>query len=171
MPDIGEAVTRKLGPLPVWMWAIVIGGGIVLMRALRGGTDTSAGVTYVPVGNPEGSTGTATDTMSYPNLTTPVLSVASFKSYNTLLVQLTGLLSKRQAIIADIIRIKDAIAGNERELTYNASLTTEQKATLAARIARGKELLSAQSAAKADLDTQVTDLQTQMGTTAVGSGT
>jgi hypothetical protein len=58
-PNVGEAVTRKLGPLPTWGWAIVIGGGVLLYRALRSGgssSSSSGGVSYIPVGNP-GATG------------------------------------------------------------------------------------------------------------------
>lgn len=74
MPDLRGALTRQLGPLPVWGWAVVAGGGYLVMRYLTDdgagdggvvlGTITDAdpgigdggGATQTPVGN--GSTGT-----------------------------------------------------------------------------------------------------------------
>lgn len=35
--DIQEAATRKIGPLPVYGWALVVGGGFLLLRVLGGG--------------------------------------------------------------------------------------------------------------------------------------
>lgn len=42
---VTEAVTRKLGPLPVWGWAAVIGGGFLVVRFLGGGSGTAGGIT------------------------------------------------------------------------------------------------------------------------------
>lgn len=44
---VTEAVTRKLGPLPVWGWAAVIGGGFLAFRFLSGGS-TGGGTVTVP---------------------------------------------------------------------------------------------------------------------------
>lgn len=38
MPDIGAALTRKLGPLPAWAWGAVVGGAVLGTRMLRGGS-------------------------------------------------------------------------------------------------------------------------------------
>ena len=35
--DIGESVTRKIGPLPAWGWGVAIGGAWLGIRMLRGG--------------------------------------------------------------------------------------------------------------------------------------
>lgn len=50
-----EAVTRKLGPLPVWVWALMIGGTFVAVRFLRGGGSQGqdASVQMIPTGAPE----------------------------------------------------------------------------------------------------------------------
>lgn len=37
MPDFKEALTRKIGPLPVWAWGGVVGGGLLVAKALTGG--------------------------------------------------------------------------------------------------------------------------------------
>lgn len=37
MPDIKAALTKKIGPLPAWGWAVAIGGGYLVFRAVRGG--------------------------------------------------------------------------------------------------------------------------------------
>lgn len=47
-PGVTGALTRKIGPLPVWMWAVVIGGAGLMWRLTRkGGTTT---VQQIPVG-------------------------------------------------------------------------------------------------------------------------
>lgn len=34
---VTEAVTSRLGPFPVWVWALIIGGGFLAVKALGGG--------------------------------------------------------------------------------------------------------------------------------------
>lgn len=44
--DIKEVATRKIGPLPAWMWGVVAGGALVAWTYLRGGQGgTDAGDT------------------------------------------------------------------------------------------------------------------------------
>lgn len=43
MIDIGEALTRKLGPLPTWGWAGVLGVGLIGYRAVAGRSSASSG--------------------------------------------------------------------------------------------------------------------------------
>lgn len=50
-----NAITRKLGPLPVWAWAGIIGGTFLAVRLLRGGGGTAkqdATVQMIPTGAP-----------------------------------------------------------------------------------------------------------------------
>ena len=54
MIDVGEALTRKIGPLPVVAWGAIVGGGILVARALRGGGASS---TPVIIGAESGSNG------------------------------------------------------------------------------------------------------------------
>lgn len=42
--DVKEAATRKLGPLPVWAWAGVVGGAVIVSRMLRGGGGSAPAV-------------------------------------------------------------------------------------------------------------------------------
>lgn len=42
MIDVGETLTRKLGPLPVWAWGAVVGGSIVVVRAVTGDKGASS---------------------------------------------------------------------------------------------------------------------------------
>lgn len=44
---IGAAFTRKLGPLPVWAWAVVIGGAGLGWRLMRGGGGGGGGTNTV----------------------------------------------------------------------------------------------------------------------------
>lgn len=48
---IAETIQRPVGPLPLWGWAIVIGGSILVIRALRG---SSGGVTDPGAGGASG---------------------------------------------------------------------------------------------------------------------
>lgn len=52
---VTEAVTTRLGPLPVWGWAIVVGGGVLVLRFLggsKGGTTSPGSVTIPGTGEP-----------------------------------------------------------------------------------------------------------------------
>lgn len=37
MPDIGGALTRKIGPLPAWGWGVAVGGAFLAVNKLGGG--------------------------------------------------------------------------------------------------------------------------------------
>lgn len=52
MVDIKEAATRKLGPLPVWAWGAVVGGGLLIYRVATGGgaSDGASSPFVQPVG-------------------------------------------------------------------------------------------------------------------------
>lgn len=50
MPDIGEALTRKLGPLPTWAWGGVVGGAVLGVRLLTGGRGGASGGAVASVG-------------------------------------------------------------------------------------------------------------------------
>ena len=63
MVDVKEALTRKIGPLPAWGWAVAIGGSVIAYRVISGrgafpakASDTSnqVGGTPVPVGTSPG---------------------------------------------------------------------------------------------------------------------
>lgn len=49
MPE--NPLTRKLGPLPVWQWALILTGGVFIYRAVRGRNGPGAGdaALYGPV--------------------------------------------------------------------------------------------------------------------------
>lgn len=49
-PNIGETLTRKIGPLPAWGWGVAIGGSLLAVKMLRGGT--SRETLIVPTGGP-----------------------------------------------------------------------------------------------------------------------
>lgn len=52
MTDIKASLTKKVGPLPVYAWGAIIGGGIVVARKLTGGGATGGvGSGGVPVGS------------------------------------------------------------------------------------------------------------------------
>jgi hypothetical protein len=183
--DIGAATTRKLGPLPVWGWAIVIGGGVLLLRLFRGGSSDGGGqdVTYVPVGNPgTGSFGGGTDGIGTPGEPgapgapgepgasadiTGLLPFNVFETYNTLLVKLTGLLAQRDSISNRIQEAQVAIARDTAR--FKDGFTT--KATYDANIATWTSRLTAAQTEQSAVDTQIKDTQALLNTTAVGSGT
>lgn len=43
MPDIRETLTRKIGPLPLYAWGAIVGGGLLVARKLTGGGAGSGG--------------------------------------------------------------------------------------------------------------------------------
>jgi hypothetical protein len=45
---VGDTVTRKAGPLPLWGWAIAVGGAVLAYRLVRGGGSTPMVVTPGP---------------------------------------------------------------------------------------------------------------------------
>lgn len=84
MVDVKEAFTRKLGPLPVWAWGGVIGGGLLVYRMANGGGSGSASSPFVqPVsgGTPldydnlagGGGSGSGSGAAPTPTPATPVL--------------------------------------------------------------------------------------------------
>lgn len=52
MPDVSEALTRKIGPLPAWGWGVAVGGAALGVKMVRGGGGTSRQVIEVPTGAP-----------------------------------------------------------------------------------------------------------------------
>jgi hypothetical protein len=71
MIDVGEALTRKIGPLPVVAWGAIVGGGILVARALRGGSSSSS--TPMIIGAETGTGGAGGDASGYdPNADTSV---------------------------------------------------------------------------------------------------
>ena len=40
--DLKEQLTRKIGPLPVWAWGGVVGGGVLIAKAVTGGGGASS---------------------------------------------------------------------------------------------------------------------------------
>lgn len=47
-----EVLTRKIGPLPVWAYAAIIGGALLAWRLARGGGRQDASVQLIPTGAP-----------------------------------------------------------------------------------------------------------------------
>lgn len=71
MIDVGGALTRKIGPLPVVAWGAIVGGGILVARALRGGGSSSS--TPMIIGAETGTGGAGGDAGGYdPNADTSV---------------------------------------------------------------------------------------------------
>lgn len=66
MPDVQEALTRKLGPLPAWGWGVAVGGAVIVFRLIRpkSGSSTvgSSAPTSVGSGAVIGTAGDATPT-------------------------------------------------------------------------------------------------------------
>lgn len=191
--DVGAAVTKRLGPLPVWAWAGVIGGGVLLVRLFSGGGggDSAGGVQYVPVGNPGGSTGTGTDGADgiglpgpkgdpgepgLPGLEGPpgpaadvssLLPFNVFTTVNTLYVKLTTLLSSRQSIMARIQEAQTAIARDTAR--YNDGLIS--KATFDNNIAIWSGRLTTARNELATVDTDIATTNQQISATgSAGTG-
>ena len=46
---VGNVLTRKVGPLPVWGYAVALGGGLLALRLIHPGTSSAGGVSASPV--------------------------------------------------------------------------------------------------------------------------
>lgn len=42
--NVGERLTSKLGPFPVWVWGVIVSGAWVITRMVRGGGTATTGV-------------------------------------------------------------------------------------------------------------------------------
>lgn len=97
MPDIQEAATRKLGPLPAWGWGVAVGGAILVFRLFRGGKSATPNAGYTPTAGGTGVIGSAgdatpTDEFSGSNSLVEQLmtQVQTMSGYQQLQVQLSS---------------------------------------------------------------------------------
>lgn len=91
--NIGEAATRKLGPLPAWGWGVALGGAYLVYKFVRGGSSTPQ-VVQVTGSQPGGSMD-AGSAGSSDDLTAIEGQIAGQQGQlNTLTQALSGLLAK-----------------------------------------------------------------------------
>jgi chromosome segregation ATPase len=53
MPEVAEALQRKIGPAPVWVWGIGIGAGVLVLRTATGRSTFPSQSVNVPSGIPD----------------------------------------------------------------------------------------------------------------------
>jgi len=186
---VGEAVTRKLGPFPVWMWAIIIAGSYLVWKLVHGGGSSTT--TYIPVGTGSvgGSTGTDTGTGSNIGEQGPagetgaqgpagaagaqgaqgkpgVFPSAIFQTYTNLLTKLTNLIKQRGANELLIAQAQDSLMRDGARYVDGII----NKSTYEADKKLWTDKLNAALATQTSLDKQITDTQTALNKTAVGTG-
>lgn len=132
--DVKESATRKIGPLPVWAWAGVVAGAVIIARRMRGsggGTTVTAGTpAIVGGGGTDGTTGggIGADTTALESqleqVTTQLTELQESGSANTdLIAQLEALQTGLQEKLA---AQGTTIAGLSTSLSNATSLNTLQ---------------------------------------------
>jgi len=64
MPEVAEALQRKIGPAPVWVWGIGIGAGVLVLRTATGRSTFPSQSVDVPSSLPDIAEPSDTDTGS-----------------------------------------------------------------------------------------------------------
>lgn len=108
--NVKEAATRKIGPLPAWMWAVALGGAFLLVRTIKGGGGS------VPVTPP-----TADNPPSPISNDIPVSGGASF--------DITGLSTQIQSVqdalkqqeTRNLQQLQGDLSAKQSQLTYAQS--------------------------------------------------
>lgn len=113
----GNVLTRKLGPLPTWGWALVVVGAILVARALRGGSTGGQSVPgTIPVGDVTDGPGTGITAL--PGPAGPTGPAGTFPAgYSNALNSITEWFQRLDATTRLIARLSDAVrrADNPRE--------------------------------------------------------
>lgn len=135
--DVKEAATRKIGPLPVWAWAGVVGGAVLLTRVLRGGgsgggSTVESGTPQIVGGGASGGGGVGTDypgstaalEASLDQVTSELEALQSSDSANTSLI--AELQTLQETLKTQIAQQKTQIAGLSTSLSNATSLNTLQ---------------------------------------------
>ena len=141
MPDIQEAATRKLGPLPAWGWGVAVGGAVLVFRLIRPKSATSSAQPS-PTATVVGGGGSLTGSGPDATPTDP------FSGANSLVQQLqgqindlTGQVNSEQGTITDQAGLISGLQGTVSSLGDFQALQTKligflnQRATLLSNIA------------------------------------
>jgi hypothetical protein len=131
MPDIGNAVSTRLGPLPVWAWAGVVGGSILLFRLVRGTRSGSQGGAVVVDGPPGGSgsegdpgAGGGTGPAGPPGPPGP----SGGAAYTAILNQLYDWVQSSNATQFTLLRLQDELAKTSWSASQRAALEADYHA-------------------------------------------
>lgn len=155
----GNVLTRKLGPLPTWAWAVVVAGAVLVARALGPrkaptGGESVIGAPPIEIGSegepgPAGPAGPAGGTSAVPG-----------GNYTALLNQLLDWFQQLNRTSQLIARLRDQIAN-----TSDPAKKTRLKAALAkATSAEGKFTYSGSTYySQSFLQTKINELQAKLG--------
>jgi hypothetical protein len=175
MPDISDAteqVTRKVGPLPLWGWALAVAGAVIGYRILSGrpalgGSSGSSGGTSI---NPSGEGFTAVDNSAIDTLTATVdafiegqasetagLSerIESLGSANTLLQQLSDAINRRASALSTKDRNQRALA----DLTIKYKDKKISKAQYTKKSAEYNKIITEQTTIINSLNSLIADIK------------
>lgn len=157
--NLPETVTKKVGPLPVWMYVVIGSGAILVLKMMSGGSKTtsgssgsgSSGVDYGP-----GDGGTGQDGQDGQDGAQG--DPGSFSlDYRSHLTQLFGKLDERATLLSK----KTTLTGDIRNLNtqINAEKNAAAKRRLTARRDEKKKQLDETNTALAAIEKVVADLQ------------
>jgi len=184
--DVKEAVTRKLGPLPVWGWALAVAGAFIGWRLLSGRSafPTAAPAATTPSGTPisgDGGDGGAGVDLSgimeqIGDLTEQVTATQGqvvagqeqIAGLGTALTNVTAASGLQQRLIEALNKRASALAARGtagREKADAAILYKDKKiskANYTKRVKAANAKIAAQNTILGGLDTLIADLQRQL---------
>lgn len=172
---IKGALTKQLGPLPVWSWAIIIVGGVLLYRILRGSGASSNGGTVGSTDNTGGGlnqdpfSGTLmADLLAQVNKQGELLGVehsidALQLNLNTIQGQLDSAINQRTTLVGLID--KDKLGINAAKDALAQCKTTKCRTNAKAKIAKLQADLDVRNKQMAALNNAIQTLQQQYSTT------
>lgn len=167
--DFKESATRKIGPLPVWGWAIAVAGAVIGVRMLRGGgaSATSSGTPTIVGGSGLESDlssadfqGELSDLISEnANLSTEVetltSTVSNFSLFDSLQQQLNAAIISRTNLDKQLAIKRDQIA-NIKNLYRTKKINKSEYQT---RLAKRQGELATIKTKSSAVDTTIADLQ------------
>lgn len=157
MIDLGDALTRKLGPLPTWAWAGVVGVGALAYKALRGPAPQNGSSGKVQTIGGDGA-------LDYGDL--PDLSPGGSGAYQTPTSTvggdtLPGVFGQIGSAFTLQQQLNDALAKLASLLGQRSSIQTQQNALLDSYRA-GKISKATYTAQRTKLNSQLTTVNTQI---------
>lgn len=164
--DIQEAATRKLGPLPVWGWAIAVAGAVVVVKIVKGnqtsGAQQSTGTiaaSPIPDDATTGDDGGIFDGSS--SLVTALqTTVGTLGNVQALQQKLIDALNQRSTLLSTRATLSNQVNGYRDSLAKckTASCRTKQHKLIDAAQAKQK----ANTTTLGTVNTSIADLQKQI---------
>lgn len=168
-------LTRQLGPLPVWSWAVVIIGGVLLYKMLRGGVSTSSsGGVVAPTDNTGGGldqdpfSGTLISGLLEQVRQTELVNqmqqarFANAAQIDTAQSSLLNLLNSKTTLVATIDNYREKV--DDYQAAYAKCTTTACRTKYRDLISKYKSALTSKTTQLQNINTKIAATQSQLVT-------